>query len=414
MRKLGVLNRITQTELAVSNRRRTQLLFLMDNGIYVVTLLLFILFIFIAPYFFSSRNLVNILISASLAGIVTAGYTVAILAGQIETSTQGVLAVATVTTALLSVRVLTPVMFAASWVAARSAGLGLPLAVNRLARSSRTYRIPLLLLILTLALAVFSASLAQTMKRQLAEELFYRFGADMSLTELGETIEIDPLGTSSNSTESADSDTDQQQSASAAGYTPWSFLPVAQHRSAAGVQAVTRVGQYKALAHVARWKAEGRFFGIDRVDLPSVGFWRRDFAHRSLGDLMNALAITPNGVLVPSGFLRQMSLSQGDRLLVTVSIPEQRKELSWLDVPIEFEIVGAFNRFPAWPPHEGPLIAGNPDYLFEQAGEQYPFDVWLRTEPNPNYDQIEQNLLAQGFRILNWDAPGPRVGQALQ
>ena len=135
------------------------------NGIYVVTLLLFIRFIFIAPYFFSSRNLVNILISASLAGIVTAGYTVAILAGQIETSTQGVLAVATVTTALLSVRVLTPVMFAASWVAARSAGLGLPLAVNRLARSSRTYRIPLLLLILTLALAVFTASLAQTMKR---------------------------------------------------------------------------------------------------------------------------------------------------------------------------------------------------------------------------------------------------------
>ena len=195
------------------------------NGIYVVTLLLFIRFIFIAPYFFSSRNLMNILISASLAGIVTAGYTVAILAGQIETSTQGVLAVATVTTALLSVRVLTPVMFAASWVAARSAGLGLPLAVNRLARSSRTYRIPLLLLILTLALAVFSASLAQTMKRQLAEELLYRFGADMSLTELGETIEIDPLGTSSNSTESANSDTDQQQSASAAGYTSWSFLP---------------------------------------------------------------------------------------------------------------------------------------------------------------------------------------------
>ena len=76
---------------------------------------------------------------------------------------------------------------------------------------------------------------------------------------------------------------------------------------------------------------------------------------------MNVLAITPNGVLVPSGFLRQMSLSQGDRLLVTVSIPEQRKELSWLDVPIEFEIVGAFNRFPAWPPHEGPLIVGNPD-----------------------------------------------------
>ncbi len=95
---LGFLN---QGELSLSRRRREQLLFLMDNGIYVVTILLFIAFIFLAPYFFTTRNLVNVLISASLAGIVTAGYTVAILAGQIDTSTQGVLAVATVTTALL-------------------------------------------------------------------------------------------------------------------------------------------------------------------------------------------------------------------------------------------------------------------------------------------------------------------------
>ncbi len=96
-----MLGRLTQGELAITGRRRERLLFLMDNGIYVVTVLLFIVFVFLAPYFFTPRNLVNILISASLAGIVTAGYTVAILAGQIDTSTQGVLAVATVTTALL-------------------------------------------------------------------------------------------------------------------------------------------------------------------------------------------------------------------------------------------------------------------------------------------------------------------------
>ncbi len=96
-----MLERITQGEVALSGRRRAQLLFLMDNGIYVVTILLFVLFAFLAPHFFTPRNLVNILISASLAGIVTAGYTVAILAGQIDTSTQGVLAIATVATALL-------------------------------------------------------------------------------------------------------------------------------------------------------------------------------------------------------------------------------------------------------------------------------------------------------------------------
>ncbi len=96
-----MIGRLVQGERIISGRRRDHLLFLMDNGIYVVTVVLFIIFVFFAPFFFTQRNLVNILISASLAGIVTAGYTVAILAGQIDTSTQGVLAVATVTTALL-------------------------------------------------------------------------------------------------------------------------------------------------------------------------------------------------------------------------------------------------------------------------------------------------------------------------
>ena len=96
-----MIGRLVQGERIISGRRREQLLFLMDNGIYVVTVVLFFIFVFMAPFFFTQRNLVNILISASLAGIVTAGYTVAILAGQIDTSTQGVLAVATVTTALL-------------------------------------------------------------------------------------------------------------------------------------------------------------------------------------------------------------------------------------------------------------------------------------------------------------------------
>ena len=96
-----MLEQFMQREFTLTARRRAQLLFLMDNGIYVVTILLFVLFAFVAPFFFTQRNLVNILISASLAGIVTAGYTVAILTGQIDTSTQGVLSIATVTTALM-------------------------------------------------------------------------------------------------------------------------------------------------------------------------------------------------------------------------------------------------------------------------------------------------------------------------
>ena len=88
-----------------------------------------------------------------------------------------------------------------------------------------------------------------------------------------------------------------------------------------------------------------------------------------------------------------------------MSIPEQRKDLTWLEAPIDFQIVGSFNRFPTWEPEEGPVIVGNLEYVFERTGEQFPFDVWLRTDPNPDYDQIEQELRARGFRILGWEAP---------
>ena len=317
--------------------------------------------------------------------------------------------------ALLGVRALTPLMLAISWLSRNLEGLGLLLAVRRLARSTGSYRIPLLLLVLTLGLAVFTASLAQTMGKQIAAEIRYRFGADMRLTEVGESIEIDPLGLNSKSgQESTDAVSVSQESASAEGYTSWSFLPVAEHKDAPGVQAVARVGRYKAIAEVGQWKQEGDFIGIDRVDFPEVVFWRRDFAQSSLGSLMNSLALAPNGVLVPNSFLHRMALKEGDDLRVVVSIPEQRKELTWLEAPIVFQIVGSFDRFPSWEPGHGPAIVGNLDYVFESAGGQFPFDVWLRTEPDPDYSLIEQDLLDRGFRILGWEAPGPWVLQALR
>ena len=317
--------------------------------------------------------------------------------------------------ALLSLRALPQLMAAISWVAQNRASPGFLLAVRRLARTPRFYVIPQVLLILTLSLAIFTASLAQTMKQRIAEEHFYRIGADMRLVELGESVETDPLATSSANPQTGETaSATLQEMAQSAGYTPWSFLPVAEHGRAAGVQTVTRVGHYKAVAQLHQQNRDGMFIGIDRLDFPLVGFWQRNFAQNSLGALMNTLALTPNGVLVPNMFLRQSSLALGDKLRVTVSIPEQRRELTWWVMEIDFQIVGSFDLFPTWDPSAGPLMVGNLDYVFEQAGGQFPFDVWLRTEPNPDYHRIEQQLREMGFRILSWDAPDLHVVQALQ
>ena len=139
--------------------------------------------------------------------------------------------------------------------------------------------------------------------------------------------------------------------------------------------------------------------GIDRIDFPQVAFWRRDFSPASLGALMNALAVEPSGVLVQRSFVARHALSGGDTFRVNVFTHGQRNEL-------DVKIVGTFDMFPTWYPEEdGPLFVGNLDYLFEQAGGQFPYDVWLKTEPDADYEQVAQGVRDLGLQVLSWDAP---------
>jgi ribose transport system permease protein len=75
--------------------------FLLENGLYVSTVLLIVVFTVSIPVFFSLENAVNILNSAALKGIIAAGFTVALIAGLIDTSILGVAAVSTVLTGVL-------------------------------------------------------------------------------------------------------------------------------------------------------------------------------------------------------------------------------------------------------------------------------------------------------------------------
>jgi ribose transport system permease protein len=75
--------------------------FLLENGLYVSTALLFIVFAVLIPSFSSVESIVNILSSAALKGIIAAGFTIALIAGLIDTSVVGVAVVTTVLTGAL-------------------------------------------------------------------------------------------------------------------------------------------------------------------------------------------------------------------------------------------------------------------------------------------------------------------------
>lgn len=296
--------------------------------------------------------------------------------------------------ALLVLRVLPFVMNALAAVLAWFPGVSLLFATRHLARSSRYFTGPLLLLILTLSLAIYTASLAQTLDYNLLHASYYKVGADMHLTELGESTESfqGPGAMAAAPPPTTEGEEEEEPR--------WLFLPVSEHLKVPGVRAAARVGDYRASTNLGGAFIRGTFRGVDRVDFTKVAYWRRDLAPSSLGALMNALAVRRDGILVPRGLLGQFGLTVGDPLLLDISLFGEGRE-------VQFTIVGTFDLFPRWNPEEGgALFVGDLDYLFESVGGIFPYDVWLSVEDTTSSDQVVEGL--QELRLLVLDAEDAR------
>ncbi len=299
---------------------------------------------------------------------------------------------------LVLVRLLPYLLRGLAWLLGRLPGTALVLAARQLARSPGLYAAPVLLLALTLALAVFTASLAATLDQHLINQTRYVVGGDMSLDEGGESTrpEQSPFGPGDDSQDPA------------ATPLPYVYLPVADHLNVDGVLAAARVARYRADAQLSEGTVSGRYFGLDRADYPLASFWRNDFAAQPLGSLMNALAGTYEGVLVPESLLAEHALQIGDPLPLVVWLQDGPAKL-------DLKIVGAFNRWPGWyanQPDAGPLFVGNLDYMFDRAGGQVPYEVWIRTESAADPELLVAGLRRAGFPIQAYWHAQSQIDQA--
>jgi putative ABC transport system permease protein len=318
---------------------------------------------------------------------------------------------------LFVLRILPPILALVSRGAARVRGTAALLAVRHLARTPRAYTVPLMLLILALGLSSFTASLAATLDRHLYEKRYFEVGADMRMVELGEDAREAALrervreGDRTALDELAALDHPDQPGGEATVSAPrWSFLPVSEHLSVPGVVAAARVGRYEATVLHGGSRQAGTYVGIDRVDFPRVAYWRSDFAQSSLGALMNALALAPDGALLPCAYMEEGGLDIGDGVRVQVMIREQRRTVTTWTVDLDLRVVGCFDLFPTWSPVDetgrpAPLFVGNLDHLFGEASAQFPYDVWLETEPLTDRDQLEEDVKGLGIRVMGWESP---------
>ncbi len=289
---------------------------------------------------------------------------------------------------LVLIRIFPLVMELLAWISSQVVkSVSVVLALRQLARVSKQYTSSLLLLILTLSLATFTASMARTLDQSLTDRMRYKYGADYFLVEVGENPSSEEEGGG------AVAETATSTEAEEVG--GWTFVPVTEHLKAPGITAATRVGNYPTVANIGKSQAEGRFFGIDRYDFPSVAYFRRDYAYNALGVLMNRLAVNNSAVLVSPNFMADYSLDYGDTVELKVSVWGDQKA-------IPFIIADTIEYFPTFYPDEDNkyFFVGNLDYVFEQMGGYYPYDVWVRTDSNLDIDATRSELMKYDIKVV--------------
>ena len=283
-------------------------------------------------------------------------------------------------TALIFLRVFPRLMESLARASEKLRGASLLLALRSLARSSRHYTGPLLLLMLTVGLAAFTVTMARTLDRHLVDSARYQTGGDVRLRETGELLGEDAQegenGQASGPPPPVDPNEEEPH---------WVFMPVFDYKSVPGVEAVTRVGTYKAQA---RWSAraeDGQVAGVDRDTLLEVTRLRQDYAPQPDTRLMQALDADPSAVLVQKRFFRENKLKVGDRIMLTVQMLGK-----WVEMPML--VAGVVDYFPTLYAEDGPFFIANLDYLFSQAGGLYHYDIWARIQPDLPIKKLEQGI----------------------
>ena len=267
-----------------------------------------------------------------------------------------------ITAALVTMRLFSVAMRLLDVLANRTRWLAAHLALRQLGRQSHEYVSPLLLVIISLSLGIYTLSMAASLDQWLVDRMYYRAGADMTFTPLPATGEV--------------------------GITDGNWVATPQDfKQVNGVLGATRVGHYPSRIGVAGGEETlARFMAIDRVDFPQIAWWRADLAPEPLGGLLNRLALVPDGILVSQGFLTGNALRVGDQISIQVDATEIFKNRSL------FTIVGVFDYFPTVYEEQRITVIGNLDHLTSLFGFVPIHDIWLKIEPSASEAEIRKSL----------------------
>ncbi|MBX3012061.1 MAG: ABC transporter permease [Caldilineaceae bacterium] len=257
--------------------------------------------------------------------------------------------------AFLAMRLFPWIMRLLDWLANRTPWLTPHLALRQLGRYSQNYINPMLLVIVSLALGVYTLSMAASLDKWLVDRMYYSVGTDLTFAPYSETEAM------------------SQTPTVGAEWIP----PIDEFETLPGAISAARVGDYRAeiaFAAESGGRIRGRFLGVDRVDFMQVAWFRGDLARESLGALMNRLAATDDGILISEKLLTERNLQVGDKVNIHVITD------FGTSVNTAFTIVGAYEYFPTVYDDQIAVV-GNLEFLFSFFGMVMPHRVWVKMQP---------------------------------
>jgi putative ABC transport system permease protein len=268
------------------------------------------------------------------------------------------------TAALVTMRLFSLAMRLLDVLANHTPWLPIHLALRQLGRQSHEYISPLLLVIIALSMGIYTLSMAASLDQWLVDRMYYRVGADMAF------FPNPPI--------------------EGVTYPDGNWVPAPQEfTKVEGVLAATRVGTYFARIRLTqRNEIPAKFMAIDQNDFPTVAWWRSDLSQESLEDMMNRLALTPDGILVSQEFLLSHRLEIGDQLSIQVSATDYLRTRS------QFTIVGVYDYFPTIYEEQDITVIGNMDQLTALFGLIPTHEIWLDLQPGTSEAAVRKALPA--------------------
>jgi putative ABC transport system permease protein len=302
---------------------------------------------------------------------------------------------------LFAIRLFPRIVTLVARIVQRTPGIVGISALRQLARNPGSLRGPTLLLILTISLATFTASMARTLDQYSVDRANYRSGADYRLlpsTMIGTSVDIsgdvpnlpDPdllMGRTQLS-----SATGEQSPIVSLEYL---YVPISDFADIQGIEAATVVAPSKVDMTINGVAKSGVMYAIDPTTFASVvaDTWRADYSPQSLGSIINSMNVNIDDAIISQRLADELNIKIGDRFEVVVDSLGSRRSVSVAVTNIISYMPTLYN--------EGPyFVLTNYEHITNELGGKYMYEIWLRSDGSDNVQAVQATAFRNSLRVL--------------